>query len=91
MTPDHPAQDGSPPPAAKPTLPGKYVYSFCVWPDETWKHPCAIFTYFKMANTRVDMTFTQEEFERFRSEMSHAGLTLREVERWPHCEPETIL
>jgi hypothetical protein len=34
---------------------------------------------------------TEPEFERFRSGLSHHGLTLREVGRVPYVEPEPVL
>jgi hypothetical protein len=68
----------------------KYVYSFSVWPDETWKFEHAIYDLFRMLTTRVEMTFTSKEFEQFRSSLSHHGLTLREIERWPYMEPEPV-
>ena len=68
-----------------------YNYSFSVWPDETWGFEKAIFDLFKMLNGRVEMTFKPEEFERFRSSLSHHGLTVREAERVPFIEPERVL
>jgi hypothetical protein len=56
----------------------KYVYSFCIWPDETWDFDRAVFDLFKMLNGRLDMVFAPHEFERFRSALSHHGFTLRE-------------
>lgn len=69
----------------------KYVYSFSVWPDETWGFEPAIYELFRHLEWRVEMQFTEAEFERFRSQLSHAGLSLREIERWPQQEPETVL
>ena len=72
------------------TPPSLYTYSFSAWPAETWGHPRALFDLFSLLNVRTDMTFTPEEFERFRSALSHAGITLREVERVPYVEPEAV-
>jgi hypothetical protein len=69
----------------------RYVYSFSVWPDETWKFERAVFALFGMLTARIEMIFTRPEFERFRSGLSHHGLTLREIERVPYHEPETVL
>lgn len=69
----------------------KYVYCFAVWPDETWGFERAVCDLFAHLEWRVEMEFTEEEFERFRSGLSHAGLSLREIERWPQQEPETVL
>lgn len=68
----------------------KYSYCFTVWPDETWGFTRAIFDLFRYINTNVEMTFTEAEFERFRSMLSHDGFTLREVTRAPYAEPEPI-
>lgn len=67
-----------------------FEYTFCVWPDETWKHDPAIFQLFEVLNRRIGLEFTPEQFERFRSGLSHHGLTLREIERVPHQVPESI-
>lgn len=67
-----------------------YNYSFSVWPSETWGFERAVYELFKALNSRVEMTFTPEEFERFRSGLSHHGFTLREAERVPYFEPEPV-
>ena len=67
-----------------------YAYSFSVWPDETWGFGRAVFDLFRMLGARVEMNFTPEEFQRFRSALSHHGLTLREAERVPYHEPEAV-
>lgn len=67
-----------------------YNYSFSVWPSETWGFEKPVFELFKFLNRRVEITFTPDEFERFRSGLSHHGLTLREVERVPYAEPEYV-
>lgn len=69
----------------------KYVYSFTAWPDETWDFDRAVFTLFGMLAARMSIEFTELEFEGFRSRLSHHGITLREIERVPYQEPETIL
>jgi hypothetical protein len=69
----------------------KYVYSFSVWPHETWGFKPSLFRVFEMLTGRVEMVFTHEEFERFRSELSHDGFTMREIERTPCQKPETVL
>lgn len=69
-----------------------YVYSFSVWPDETWKMDRAVYELFRAIGTRVEINpCTHETFEKFRSGLSHHGLTLREVERVPYVEPESLL
>lgn len=70
----------------------KYTYTFSVWPNETWGFDRAVYDLFRLFNWRVDMDFESEQaFELFRSELSHDGLTLREITRVPHHEPEVIL
>jgi hypothetical protein len=68
----------------------KYVYSFVVWPDETWNFDHAVYEYFRVFRRRTEMHFTEEEFRRFRSGMEHHGLTLREVTRRPYVDPEPV-
>lgn len=67
-----------------------YDYRFSVWPDENWKLDPAVYQVFRAMGTRVELEFTREAFERFRSGLSHHGLTLREVERVPHHDPEAV-
>ena len=69
----------------------RYVYSFQVWPDETWNFDPAVYELFKVRQGRVELDFFESDFERFRSGLSHHGLTLREVERVPYTEPEPVL
>lgn len=56
------------------------LYSFVAWPDETWKFERAMYDLFRMLSMRVEMMATPDEFERFKSSLSHHGITLREVE-----------
>ena len=67
-----------------------FDYTFSVWPDETWGFDRAVFVTFEALGARVEMTFTPSEFETYRSALSRHGLTLREVERVPHNEPEPV-
>jgi len=68
----------------------QFSYSFSVWPDETWDFQKEVYELFQMLNARVEMVFTRNDFERFRSCLSHDGFTVREVERVPYCEPEQV-
>ncbi len=68
----------------------QYVYSFTVWPDETWNFDKAVFDVFRMLCTRVDMAFTSDDLQNFRSRLSHHGLTLREIERVPYADSEPV-
>ncbi len=68
-----------------------YTYSFSVWPDETWRFDPAVFELFRMWTPMLGKDMTEAEFERFRSGLSHHGLTLREIGRVPYVEPEIIL
>lgn len=57
-----------------------FKYSFVVWPSEDWGHARSVVAYFTIVG-RVEMEFPDAiQFETFRSEMSHSGLSLREVE-----------
>lgn len=67
-----------------------WSYSFSTWPDETWYFDKAVFQLFEMLKYRVEFDFTESQFERFRSGLSHHGLTLREIERVPYFEPERV-
>ncbi len=69
----------------------KYLYSFVVWPSETWGFGKALFMVFKATRIRMDEVFEEEEFEAFRSMLNHDGFTLREIERVPYHEPEIVL
>ena len=68
----------------------RYVYSFQAWPDETWKFDRAVYLLFEFLGCRVEMEFTEAEFEAFRSALSRHGLTLREVTRVPYVDPEAV-
>lgn len=69
-----------------------YEYSFAIWPAENWGHNKAVFEVFRMYNAggRVTMNLTQTKFEELRSGLSHSGFTVREIERVPYREPETV-
>ena len=69
---------------------GRYLYSFSPWPDETWKFDPAVYRLFEYVGNRVEMEFNAEDFERFRSALSHHGFTLREIERVPYVAPEPV-
>lgn len=68
-----------------------YDYNFSVWPDEEsprWNR--AAFELFRMLPMRVVMTFTEAQFDDFREDLARVGLSLREIERVPHHEPEAV-
>lgn len=68
----------------------KYVYTFSVWPHE--RGFCKeVYTLFESLNTRIEMEFTEEEFNLFRDKLNNHGFTLREIERVPYHCPETLL
>lgn len=67
-----------------------YDYSFFVWPAEKWGFTRQTYDLFRLLPNRVEMTFTAEEFEMFRSAVNRDGLTLREISRIPHHEPEAV-
>ncbi len=68
-----------------------YTYTFTLWPDETWGFNRALFDVLRLLNTRVEMPFTEDEFEAFRSRLSHDGFTVRGITRVPHQMPEVVL
>jgi hypothetical protein len=67
-----------------------WSYSFSVWPAEKWGHEPSLYELFRFLTGRVEMVFTKDAFEGFRSSLSRQGFTLREVERWPYHEPEPV-
>lgn len=69
----------------------RFTYCFSVWPCETWGFDPAIFQLFEMMGGRLEIPFCEPEFERFRSALSHHGLSLREIERVPYCDPEPVM
>lgn len=68
----------------------RFNYSFCVWPDESLRFHPAVFQVFGILKSRVELPFSQSEFDRFRSGLAQHGFTLREVERVPFAEPEPV-
>jgi hypothetical protein len=68
----------------------RYVYTFNIWPDEGWGFGRALFDVLRLLNTRVEMPFAEEEFERFRSALNRDGFTLRAIVRVPYHEPEVV-
>lgn len=68
-----------------------YTYSFCVWPDETWNMDPAVYALFRWIAPSLMQEMTEAEFNRFRSGLSHHGLTLREIGRAPYVDPEIVL
>jgi hypothetical protein len=69
----------------------KYVYTFTIWPSEDWGFSRPLFDLFRILNTRVELPFTEEEFEKFRSALSHDGFTVRAIVRVPYNKPEVVL
>jgi hypothetical protein len=70
----------------------RYVYKFCVWPEETFKHNPALYDLFILLNTDwLTKDFSEEEFREFRSGLSKAGFTLRQISRVPWQMPENVL
>jgi HEPN domain-containing protein len=70
----------------------RYTYSFVTWPDEQTAKGRSLYALFRVLSERVEIDFTPEEFAAFRAELQeHYHLTLREIERVPYVEPETVL
>lgn len=74
----------------QPSIPETFNYSFSVWPDEKWSFPHSVFTVFEALNGRIELTLAEPDFERLRSELSHHGITVREIERVPYFPPERV-
>lgn len=68
-----------------------WLYSFTVWPDETASWSREVFTLFEYLTTRIELEFTEQEFNEFRLKLGSQDLTLREIERVPYSQPETVL
>ena len=65
-----------------------YDYEFSVWPAPTgWEKP--VYGIFQNC-PRMVMTFTEPGYAEFRASAERSGLTLREVTRIPHHEPEPV-
>lgn len=69
----------------------KFLYSFSVWPDETRTTDPAVYALFEFLGGRIEVEFTEEEFQRFRQGLENHGLALHEIERVPYQQPEAIL
>ena len=61
----------------------RYVYSFTAWPDETRNRELALYDLFRALGSRIEMTFHEHEFHKFKQGLLIEGITLREVERLP--------
>ena len=69
----------------------EYVYSFVVWPNETYEaHPQALFDYFRKFRRCTEMIFTEDGFRKFRAEMASAGFRLAECIRRPNFPLEPV-
>ena len=58
-------------------------FSFTPWPVEDRDFPPAMFDLFRTLTCRVEMSFTEVQFEVFQKSLFDAGITLREIERIP--------
>lgn len=67
-----------------------YVYTFTVWPAETFGFSRNLFLVFEFLNGRIERQLTADEFETFRSDLNRQGLTLREILRQPAKDWELI-
>lgn len=68
--------------------PAQYDYEFSVWPAEG-KHGAAVYELFRHY-PRACVTVAEAGFSVFREQLGMAGLTLREVTRVPHHDPEVV-
>lgn len=67
-----------------------FIYEFQPWPDVGFGFPVEVYDLFKHFS-RCEKVFKENDFEHFRSRLSHAGITLREVTRMPYTLPESVL
>jgi len=68
----------------------RYAYSFALWPAHGTTFSRGLQECLKLY-PRIEMTFTESEFENFRHHLKLDGFELHEVERVPYHEPETII
>jgi hypothetical protein len=69
---------------------GQFTYTFSVWPSQQWGHSKSLFVIFEAMGGRIELTLTESQFEQLRSDLSHDGFTLREIERVPYHEPQPV-
>lgn len=67
----------------------EFTYRFTVCPDDQWGYGWSVLQVFQAVDARLEMRFSEEDFERFRLNLSHNGFSLREVERTACVEPAT--
>jgi hypothetical protein len=76
--------------AAEECSEAAFDYEFSAWPDEqSWEQ--SVYDLFRNMTTRQVVTFTETGFAAFRASLERSRFTLREIERTPHHEPETVL
>jgi len=68
-----------------------YSYSFCIWPHEKWNFPHSVFEVFECLKGRIEFDWTEEHFEKVRSDLSHYGLVMHEIARRLFHEEEIVL
>lgn len=78
--PSHPDDEGQP----------TFDYTFAVWPHHE-HHDKAMFDLFRLYGFAFGEGWTHRRYCEFREALARNGLTLREVSRVPHVDPETIL
>jgi hypothetical protein len=65
-----------------------WVYSFVPWPKEGSAQ--CMFDLFEGLIARTESEFTERGFAAFRQSLLDNGIDLREIERVPKVDPETI-
>ena len=68
----------------------KFTYSFTAFPAAKWGFDKAVFELFNLWGGRGELEMTEADFERFKSGLSHHGISLHEVTRVPYHEPELV-
>lgn len=69
----------------------RFNYSFTVRPEARLAADPSVQRLFGVLAERVELDFTEGEFERFRTSLASLGLRLHEVQRVPYLEPEPVL
>jgi hypothetical protein len=64
-----------------------YNYRFTVCPDDQWGYGWSVAKVFEAVDARLEMRLSEDDFERFRLNLSHNGFLMRDVERTACVEP----
>lgn len=68
-----------------------WAYSFVAWPAHDRGFNTSVFDLFEHLKSRVEIVVTERGFEAYRDDLATFGITMREIERVPWSEPESVL